>query len=173
MIAMLTSSFSALPALGKLFSIDMGIQYVGFTFAWILRTEKFYDLTGISFPQKAEIGKTYTSLISGSVTFCLMSYLSHSWSTNTLRQFVNSHMVIGWACRYVAWPEMSTCPHFHCFTKIILHFFRLGLYLFLRILKDGKDKRFDQAKTDPVKFFTFWTLQGNMENSQTSPKWKH
>ena len=51
-----------------------------------------------------------------------------------------------------------------------LHFFRLGLYLFLRILKDGKDKRFDQAKTDPVKFFTFWTLQGNMENSQTSRK---
>ena len=57
MIAMLTSSLSALPALGKLFSIDMGIQYVGFTFAWILRTEKFYDLTGILFPRRSKSGK--------------------------------------------------------------------------------------------------------------------
>lgn len=116
MIAMLTSSFQSLPVLAKLFSVDMGIQWVGFTFAWIFRTEKFYDLTG-------------------SATFILLSYLSHSWSGNTFRQFINSHMVIGWACR-------------------------LGLYLFLRILKDGKDKRFDQAKADPMKFFTFWTIQG-------------
>ena len=51
-------------------------------------------------------------------------------------------------------------PIFMVAQKNYSSLFRLGLYLFLRILKDGKDKRFDQAKTDPVKFFTFWTLQG-------------
>lgn len=44
-------------------------------------------------------------------------------------------MVIAWACR-------------------------LGLYLFTRILKDGKDKRFDNVRNDPKRFFIFWSLQG-------------
>jgi len=38
---------------------------------------------------------------------------------------------------------------------------RLGLFLFTRILKDGKDKRFDKAKESPLTFMVFWTLQGN------------
>ena len=37
---------------------------------------------------------------------------------------------------------------------------RLGMYLVTRIMKDGKDKRFDQIKHDPSKFFVAWTLQG-------------
>ncbi|XP_067943596.1 kelch domain-containing protein 3-like [Watersipora subatra] len=37
---------------------------------------------------------------------------------------------------------------------------RLGLYLFTRILKDGKDRRFDKIKHDPKKFLVAWTLQG-------------
>ncbi len=37
---------------------------------------------------------------------------------------------------------------------------RLGTYLFLRILKDGKDKRFDQLKTNLFSFLVTWTLQG-------------
>ncbi len=36
---------------------------------------------------------------------------------------------------------------------------RLGTYLFRRILKDGKDKRFDQIKTDFLKSLMTWTLQ--------------
>ena len=31
---------------GKLFILDMGIQWVGFLFATKFKTEKFYDLTG-------------------------------------------------------------------------------------------------------------------------------
>ena len=42
--------------------------------------------------------------------------------------------------------------------------FRLGLYLFTRILKEGQDKRFDKAKESHAVFFTFWTLQGNNNN---------
>ena len=34
---------------GKLFLVDMGIQWVGWIFATVFKTEKFYDLTGASF----------------------------------------------------------------------------------------------------------------------------
>jgi len=37
---------------------------------------------------------------------------------------------------------------------------RLGTFLFRRIHKDGKDGRFDEIKTDPIRFFGAWTLQG-------------
>ena len=36
---------------------------------------------------------------------------------------------------------------------------RLGMFLFLRILKDGEDKRFRNIKPSPAKFFMTWTLQ--------------
>lgn len=41
---------------------------------------------------------------------------------------------------------------------------RLGLFLFTRILKDGKDKRFDKAKNSPLTFMIFWTIQGKLED---------
>ncbi len=37
---------------------------------------------------------------------------------------------------------------------------RLGSYLFKRILRDGKDKRFDQLKNNFLSFLMTWTLQG-------------
>jgi steroid 5-alpha reductase family enzyme len=37
---------------------------------------------------------------------------------------------------------------------------RLGSFLFRRVLRDGRDGRFDQIKTDPLRFFMTWTLQG-------------
>ncbi len=37
---------------------------------------------------------------------------------------------------------------------------RLGSYLFGRILADGHDSRFDDLKTDALKFLIPWTLQG-------------
>ena len=37
---------------------------------------------------------------------------------------------------------------------------RLGSYLFIRILKDGEDKRFREIKHNPPRFFLTWTLQG-------------
>ena len=37
---------------------------------------------------------------------------------------------------------------------------RLGTFLFRRISRDGKDGRFDEIKTDPLRFFMTWTLQG-------------
>lgn len=37
---------------------------------------------------------------------------------------------------------------------------RLGTFLFRRIRRAGKDGRFDEIKTDPLRFFMTWTLQG-------------
>ena len=43
---------------------------------------------------------------------------------------------------------------------IILWALRLGFFLFLRIRKEGEDKRFDHIKPSVTKFFMTWTLQG-------------
>ena len=37
---------------------------------------------------------------------------------------------------------------------------RLGTFLFLRIRRAGRDGRFDELKTDPLRFLATWTLQG-------------
>ncbi|GMH89791.1 hypothetical protein TL16_g11567 [Triparma laevis f. inornata] len=37
---------------------------------------------------------------------------------------------------------------------------RLGSFLFARIKKDTKDKRFDEIKINPPRFFAVWTIQG-------------
>jgi steroid 5-alpha reductase family enzyme len=37
---------------------------------------------------------------------------------------------------------------------------RLGTFLFRRIRRDGRDGRFDRIKTDPLRFFMTWTIQG-------------
>ncbi|MDX2344854.1 MAG: DUF1295 domain-containing protein [Acidimicrobiia bacterium] len=37
---------------------------------------------------------------------------------------------------------------------------RLGTFLFRRVRRDGRDGRFDSIKTDPLRFFMTWTLQG-------------
>ena len=37
---------------------------------------------------------------------------------------------------------------------------RLATFLFRRISRDGKDSRFDEIKTQPLRFFMAWTIQG-------------
>lgn len=37
---------------------------------------------------------------------------------------------------------------------------RLGLFLFTRVLREGKDGRFDELKRSPARFWIAWTLQG-------------
>lgn len=43
---------------------------------------------------------------------------------------------------------------------VIVWAVRLGSFLFRRIRRDGRDGRFDTIKTDPLRFFMTWTLQG-------------
>lgn len=44
-------------------------------------------------------------------------------------------------------------------SMVLLWTWRLGTFLFYRTLSTGGDSRFDEAKTQPLKFFIFWTLQ--------------
>jgi len=37
---------------------------------------------------------------------------------------------------------------------------RLGVFLYRRIQRDGKDGRFDEIKVNPLRFFSSWTIQG-------------
>ncbi len=45
-------------------------------------------------------------------------------------------------------------------TLVVIWATRLASFLFFRIKKDGKDGRFDQIKSNPLRFFMTWTLQG-------------
>lgn len=43
---------------------------------------------------------------------------------------------------------------------VVVWALRLGTFLFRRVRRDGRDGRFDRIKTDPLRFFMTWTLQG-------------
>lgn len=118
----------------KIFAVDMGIQFGAWVVSAALKTEKFYDLTGTFL---IFILDFCTELIyfAGSATFIILSYLSQRWSDGTMRQVVQSNMVIAWALR-------------------------LGSFLFIRVMKDGKDRRFDNVRDNPGRFLTFWMIQG-------------
>lgn len=50
--------------------------------------------------------------------------------------------------------------HITVFTMILMWSIRLGAYLFHRIHKMGRDKRFDEMRSSIPRFLGFWTLQG-------------
>ncbi len=93
------------------------VQWIAFIPAAILKTEKFYDLTG---------SITYLA----SITLALFSF-----SQLTTRSIIITSLVCLWSLR-------------------------LGLFLFFRIAKSGKDSRFDEIKKSPTRFFVAWNLQG-------------
>ncbi len=74
--------------------------------------------------------------LAGSSTFLLLAWLTLNWAgTFHFRQVVQTLCVSVWALR-------------------------LGSHLFIRILNDkGIDKRFNRTRSNPVRFFIYWTLQ--------------
>ncbi|CAM4872322.1 unnamed protein product [Rotaria socialis] len=73
--------------------------------------------------------------LTGSLTFILLTYLSRNKRRSTLRQNIQSSCVFFWALR-------------------------LGAFLFYRILKVGKDSRFDRMRNNPTRLLITWMLQG-------------
>jgi len=74
--------------------------------------------------------------LAGSGTFFLLAYQSLKWGkTYYTRQKVQTGLVMTWAAR-------------------------LGLFLFTRVLKEGKDSRFDKVRGNPGIFWVYWTIQG-------------
>ena len=92
------------------------IQWIAFIPAVILKTEKFYDLTG-------------------SISYVICSFTLLLISNYNFRSILLTSLISIWALR-------------------------LGSFLFLRIKKAGKDRRFDEIKLDPARFFITWNLQG-------------
>ena len=75
----------------------------------------------------------------GSLTFLGTAFLSYKWSHQTPSQTVQTGMVMAWASR-------------------------LGLFLFTRVMKDGKDSRFDEIKQSPSRYHAnFEHLKQNIQ----------
>jgi len=100
----------------QMLGLSVVVQVVSWVIAAALHTEKFYDLVG-------------------SLTFLLVSSLSHKASIQSARHNVASYLVMAWACR-------------------------LGTFLAIRVIRDGGDRRFDKVKHDPAVFLKYWVIQG-------------
>ena len=93
------------------------IQIVAFIPAFIMQSERFYDITG-------------------SLTYISMTLLAATLAAPLdARTMLLSALLIVWAAR-------------------------LGTFLFRRVMKAGKDGRFDDIKPSFVRFLNVWTIQG-------------
>jgi steroid 5-alpha reductase family enzyme len=93
------------------------VQWVVFVFAYLQKSERFFDLTG---------SLTYISLATAAVL--LIPNIDR-------RAALLLVLVVIWATR-------------------------LGTFLFGRVLKQGKDDRFDEIKVSFTSFLLTWTIQG-------------
>ena len=109
------------PALIFIVAIGFLIHWLIFLPSFLLKTEKFYDITG-TVAYLAMIGFAVYTVGSGPDPL-------------TLRTQIVATMVIFWALR-------------------------LGLFLLIRILQVGEDKRFQVAKTSFAKFLMFFSISG-------------
>jgi steroid 5-alpha reductase family enzyme len=110
-------SVLGIPIFALAVAVVFVIQWVGFIAAYLLQTEKFFDLTGsITYISVTIMAVWLSSVVDGRTILLLI-------------------LVVIWAGR-------------------------LGTFLFRRILKAGKDARFDDIKVSFVRFLNTWTLQG-------------
>jgi len=56
-------------------------------------------------------------------------------------------------------------------TMVLLWSLRLGSFLIGRMMRDGKDRRFDKLKTNTRRFVVAWTLQGVWVSLDAVPAW--
>lgn len=110
-------SVLGIPIFALAVAVVFVIQWVGFIAAYLMQTEKFFDLTGsITYISVTIVAVWLSSVVDGRTILLLI-------------------LVVIWAGR-------------------------LGIFLFRRILKAGKDARFDDIKVSFVRFLNTWTLQG-------------
>ena len=129
-------------AAGVSFAGGEGGASVGGVSVFVICAAVAFAINWIAFIP-ANISKTerYYDL-TGSVTYLtvialavVLSSISNDSGEMSLRALLVAGMVVIWALR-------------------------LGTFLFSRISRDGKDDRFDEIKTNPIRFFLTWTLQG-------------
>ncbi|XP_051865389.1 uncharacterized protein si:ch211-210c8.6 [Pristis pectinata] len=74
--------------------------------------------------------------LAGSGTLIILTHLSYRWNgTSFLRQRIHGALITTWGLR-------------------------LGLFLFLRMLKESQDRRFNHLRNNPKNLFVYWTIQG-------------
>ena len=64
------------------------------------------------------------------------------------------------AVSYILYDSSQNLTNLILGTAIIVWAVRLGSFLFFRIKKAGEDKRFNEIKQSPTRFFLAWSLQG-------------
>ena len=110
-------SILGLPTFAALYALAFGIQWIVFVPSYLLRSERFFDITG-------------------SLTYISVTALAVLWSAPVdVRSALLLGLVIVWAAR-------------------------LGTFLLRRVLRAGKDERFDQIKRSFPRLLLTWTLQG-------------
>jgi steroid 5-alpha reductase family enzyme len=121
-----------------LFALSVGlaflIQWLVFIPAFLLQSEKFFDLTG-------------------SLTYISVSTIALALSLAALRAPLG-----GAALR--APLEGVDARSLLLWALVVIWAARLGTFLFRRIRKAGKDDRFDELKPSFIRFLNVWTIQG-------------
>jgi steroid 5-alpha reductase family enzyme len=110
------SRFIGIPVFALAVGLAFLINWIAFIPAYLLQSEKFYDLTG---------GITYISV--------------------TILAIVLTPVVDGRSILLV--------------TLVIIWAARLSSFLFRRIIKEGKDSRFDDIKPSFMRFLNVWSIQ--------------
>ena len=110
-------SVFGIPVFAGVVALAFVIQWVAFVPAYILQTERFFDITG-------------------SITYVLVAGTAVALTGRLdARSLLLLSLVTVWAIR-------------------------LGSFLFQRILRAGKDARFDDLKPSIARFLMTWTIQG-------------
>lgn len=119
-----TMFYNDIPILLIFVIISFSIHWMIFIPSYILKTEKFYDITG-----------TISYMIIFYITYLL---IKNSCAENFIhmRSYITIIMISIWAIR-------------------------LGLFLLIRILIIGEDKRFKNVKNSFSKFFLYFTVSGS------------
>jgi len=108
---------SGFPTFAALYALAFVIQWIVFVPSYLLRSERFFDITG-------------------SLTYISVTAIAVAWSASVdARSILLLGLVIVWAAR-------------------------LGTFLLWRVLRAGKDERFDQIKRSFPRLLLTWTLQG-------------
>lgn len=111
------ASVGGVPVFALAVGLAFAIQWLAFIPAFLMQTERFYDLTG---------GASYIFVV---VLALLLSPPADA------RSLLLVALVVIWAAR-------------------------LGLFLFRRVMRAGKDDRFDEIKPSFLRFLNTWTIQG-------------
>ncbi|KAI6382886.1 hypothetical protein MCOR25_000402 [Pyricularia grisea] len=139
------------PAVGLIYGLQIGVAIPSI----IAQSERFYDVSG-SLTYLAATGLSlYLPAIRARAAAAnaglpipplpsLLAPFSNPSATLNWRQVILSAAVSVWATR-------------------------LGSYLFERVLREGKDSRFDEIKKSPPRFLTAWIAQGTWVTLCTLP----